>query len=94
MVAYAQAYVASKEVVMQADRHIRLFRNGANQALRIPRDLELPGNEAVIRKEGDRLIVEAVRKPSLLALLAALQPLDEDFPEIEDPPVDDADVEF
>lgn len=73
---------------MQTDRHVRLFRNGANQALRIPRDLELLGNEAVIRKEGDRLIIEAVKKPSLLALLATLQPLDEEFPEIEDPPVD------
>lgn len=79
---------------MQSERHIRLFRNGTNQALRIPRDLELPGNEAVIRKEGDRLIVEAVKKPSLLAILATLQPLDEEFPEMEDPPVNDGDVEF
>jgi antitoxin VapB len=79
---------------MQSERHIRLFRNGRNQALRIPRDLELPGNEAVIRKEGDRLIVEAVKKQSLLALLATLQPLDEEFPEMEDPPVNDGDVEF
>ena len=79
---------------MQSDRHIRLFRNGTNQALRIPRDLELPGNEAVIRKEGDRLIVEAVKKPSLLALLTTLQPLDEEFPEMEDPPVNDCNVEF
>jgi antitoxin VapB len=70
---------------MQTDRHIRLFRNGTNQALRIPRDLELPGNEAVIRKEGDRLIVEAVKKPSLLALLATLSPLDEELPDVEDP---------
>ncbi|MEW6521262.1 MAG: AbrB/MazE/SpoVT family DNA-binding domain-containing protein [Thermodesulfobacteriota bacterium] len=79
---------------MQTDRHIRLFRNGANQALRIPRDLELPGNEAVIRKEGDRLIVEAVKKPSLLALLATLSPLDEEFPDVEDPLVTDGDVVF
>ena len=79
---------------MHTERHIRLFRNGSNQALRIPRDLELPGNDAVIRKEGDRLIVEPVRNPSLLALLATLQPLDEEFPEIEDPPVNDGDVVF
>ncbi len=78
---------------MQTDRHIRLFRNGTNQALRIPRDLELPGNEAVIRKEGDRLLVEAVKKPSLLALLTTLNPLNEKFPEVEDPPVNDGDVE-
>jgi antitoxin VapB len=38
------------------DRHVRLFRNGRNQAIRIPRDLELPGEEAIIRREGARLI--------------------------------------
>jgi antitoxin VapB len=71
---------------MHAERHVRLFKNGRNQALRIPREFELPGSEAIIRKEGDRLIVEPVKRPSLLALLATLEPLDEDFPEIEDPP--------
>jgi len=79
---------------MQTNRHVRLFRNGANQALRIPRDLELPGNEAVIRKEGDCLIVEAVKKRSLLEILSTLVPLAEEFPEIEDPPVNNDDVEF
>jgi hypothetical protein len=29
----------------EVERHIRLFKNGRNQALRIPRDLELPGRE-------------------------------------------------
>jgi antitoxin VapB len=78
---------------MHAERHVRLFKNGRNQALRIPREFELPGSEAIIRKEGDRLIVEPVKRPSLLALLATLQPLDEDFPEIEDPPAtDDVDL--
>jgi len=77
---------------MQTERHIHLFRNGANQALRIPRDLELPGSKAIIHKEGNRLIVEPVDKLSLLATLAALQPLDEDFPEIEDPMVTDVRV--
>jgi antitoxin VapB len=74
---------------MHAGRHVRLFKNGRNQALRIPREFELPGSEAIIRKEGDRLIVEPVKRPSLLALLATLEPLDEDFPEIEDPPASD-----
>jgi antitoxin VapB len=40
------------------ERHVRLFRNGRNQALRIPREFELEGDEAILRKEGDRLIVE------------------------------------
>jgi len=29
-------------------RHVRLFKNGRNQAVRIPRDMELPGDEVVI----------------------------------------------
>lgn len=67
---------------MHTDRHVRLFRNGRNQALRIPRDLELPGEEAILRKEGNRLIVEPVARPSLLTVLKSLPPLVEDFPEI------------
>jgi len=66
------------------ERHVRLFRNGRNQALRIPRDLELEGDEAIIHKEGDRLIVEPVRKGRLLALLATLPPLDEPFPDVDE----------
>lgn len=78
---------------MQTERIVRLFRNGRNQALRIPRELELPGSEAIVRKEGNRLIVEPVRRRSLLELAASWEPLDEDFPEIEDlPPLDDVDL--
>ena len=73
------------------ERHVRLFRNGRNQAIRIPREFEIEGDEAIIHKEGDRLIVEPVRKGKLLALLASLPPLDEPFPDVDDdlPPVDE-----
>lgn len=74
---------------MNPERHVKLFRNGRNQALRIPREMELPGSDAVIRKEGNRLIVEPLAKPSLLTVLASLETLDEEFPEIEELPVDD-----
>ena len=75
-----------------SERHIRLFRNGRNQALRIPREFELDGDEAIIRKEGGRLIVEPVRKGQLLSLLAALLPLDESFPDVDEdlPPLDES----
>ena len=69
-----------------AHRHVRLFRNGRNQAVRIPRDMELPGEEAVMYRDGDRLVIEPAPAPSLLALLASWEPLDEEFPEIEDAP--------
>lgn len=65
------------------ERQVRLFRNGRNQALRIPRDLELPGRQAILRREGRRLVIEPVARPSLLAVLATLKPIDEDFPTIE-----------
>lgn len=68
---------------MATGRLVHLFRNGRNQALRIPREFELPGDQAIIRKEGERLIVEAVRTPSLLSVLATLEPLDEEFPDID-----------
>ncbi len=73
------------------ERHVRLFRNGRNQALRIPREFELAGDEAIIRREGDRLIVEPVRKGRLLALLAELEPLEERLPDVDEtlPPLDD-----
>lgn len=60
--------------------------------MRIPREMDLPGNDAVIRKEGNRLIVEPLAKPSLLAVLASLEPLDEEFPEIEELRVDDVEL--
>lgn len=71
---------------MNAERHVRLFRNGRNQAVRIPRDFELPGDEAILRRDGDRLILEAIPKKSLLDVLAGMETLDEDFPEIEELP--------
>jgi antitoxin VapB len=77
---------------MQTERHVRLFRNGRNQALRIPREFELEGNEAIIRKEGKRLIIESTVKTSLLELLSTWEPLDQDFPEIEDRPVEPEDI--
>ena len=70
---------------MLTERYVRLFRNGRNQALRIPRDLELPGRAAILRKEGARLIVEPVTGPSLLAVLANLEPIDEELPPIARP---------
>ena len=71
---------------MVPERYVKLFRNGRNQALRIPREFELPGEDAVIRKEGSRLVIEPVPPRSLLALLATLLPLEDDFPPILDLP--------
>ncbi|MBV5305850.1 MAG: AbrB/MazE/SpoVT family DNA-binding domain-containing protein [Desulfobulbaceae bacterium] len=77
---------------MQTGRHVRLFRNGKNQALRIPKEFELEGHEAIIHKDGDRLIVEPVKRKNLLGLLAGWKPVEEDFPEIPDTLIEAEDI--
>lgn len=62
--------------------------------MRIPREFELEGDEAIIRKEGSRLIIEPVQKDGLLSVLAKLVPIEEDFADVDEslPALDD--VEF
>lgn len=76
------------------ERHVRLFRNGRNQALRIPREFELEGDEAIIRREGDCLIVQPLGTGGLLEALSRLRPLDEAFPDVDEslPPLDEIDL--
>lgn len=68
---------------MQSQRHARLFRNGRNQALRIPREFEFPGDEVIIHKDGDRLILEPVKMRNLLEVLAGLKPVTDAFPNVD-----------
>lgn len=74
-------------------RHVRLFRNGANQAVRIPKEFELPGKEAVMHREGDRLIIESVKvKATTLAeAMKDWEDMDEPFPDVDEGllPLDD-----
>jgi antitoxin VapB len=83
--AYALAY-AGGDPFVPAERHVKLFKNGRNQAVRIPREFELPGEDAIMRKEGERLIIEPSPSRSLLRVLATLAPLEESFPPISDSP--------
>jgi antitoxin VapB len=64
---------------MAEQRHVELFRNGRNQAVRIPVGFELPGDEAIMHRDGDRLVIEPVRKRGLVALLRTMKPLGVDF---------------
>ncbi len=88
-------HIASENMApygVEADvRHVRLFKNGANQAVRIPKEFELPGKDAIMRREGNKLIIEAVRPPkgTVAALVYALDtirhlgPVDEPFPDVD-----------
>lgn len=74
-------------------REARLFRNNRSQAIRIPVEFELPGDRALIRREGNTLIIEPIRKPANIhELLTAWKEEgapgpDDQFPDIEDQPV-------
>jgi antitoxin VapB len=70
--------------IHSASRSARLFRNGRNQALRIPREFEIEGNEVLIIKDGDRLVLEPIKRTSgLAALLASWDALDQSFPDVD-----------
>ena len=73
-------------------RQIRLLRDDHVQALHIPPEFELPGTEAIITRDGNRLIIEPVQKMGLAALLDSWGPLDDDIPEIDDPPLPPKDI--
>ena len=77
-------------------RHVRLFRNGANQAVRIPKEFELPGKEAIMRREGDRLIIEPtpLKTQTLAELMKDWEDIDEPFPDVDEGllPLDDIEL--
>lgn len=76
-------------------RHVRIFKNGSSQAVRIPREFELPGNEAIMqRDERGRLILESLPRQKLLDLLSLWKPLDEKdrLPAIEDRPAESVEI--
>lgn len=66
-------------------REAKLFRNNKSQAVRIPADFEFSGDRVLISRDGDRLIIEPVRRKNLLDVLAGLEPLgpEDQFPDID-----------
>lgn len=85
-------HMPTRRRVTAREQHVELFRNGRNQAVRIPRESELPGNDAIMRREGERLIIEPAPPKSLLALLEKLSPIADKFPSISEPGTDPVDL--
>ena len=48
-------------------------------------EFELPGDEAIMHRDGDRLVIEPVRKRGLVALLNTMKPFEHQFPRTDDP---------
>jgi antitoxin VapB len=52
-------------------KEAKLFRNNRSQAVRIPVEFELPGDRVLIHREGRKLIIEPVIRPTnIVGLLA------------------------
>ena len=79
-------------------KEAKLFRNNRSQAVRIPVEFELPGDRVLIHREGNKLIIEPVNRPSniieLLAKWRTEEPLgpEDQFPTIEDIPAKPEDI--
>ena len=76
-------------------RYVRLFKNGRSQAVRIPREFELPGKEAMLRRdESGRLILQPLPRTKLVDLLSTWTPLGEkdQLPAIEDRPAEPLEI--
>lgn len=65
---------------MSERRRVQLLRNGRNQAVQIPVEFELPASEAIMHRQGDRLVIEPARKRGLIALLKTMKPIEESLP--------------
>jgi antitoxin VapB len=69
----------------------KLFRNGGSQAVRIPKEMRFATDEVLLRREGDRLILEPKAR-TLAALSREMgEPLDWDW-DAPDPTVRPEDV--
>jgi len=67
-------------------REAKLFRNNKSQAVRIPADFEMPGDRVIIHRDGDRLVIEPIRRKNLLEVLASLKPFgpEDQFPDFDE----------
>jgi antitoxin VapB len=69
---------------MTAGRRVKIFKIGRHQAVRIPREFEFLGEDAIMRKQGERLVIGPAAPQFLLALLKTLKPIEADFAPIPD----------
>lgn len=58
----------------------KLFQNGNSQAVRLPKEFRMPGNEVKISKKGNQIIIEPL-ETTWDALFESLAEFPEDFME-------------
>lgn len=79
---------------MLKEYHVKLIQQGNIQTLPIPKELKITTSSVMIHQEDDKLIIEPLRQKSLLKALSTLEPLEEDFPDIDEGllPLDDIEI--
>jgi antitoxin VapB len=64
----------------QEERTARLFRNGRNQAVRLPVEFEIDADEVTVRREGNQIVL-IPRPRSWMSYFSTARTLSEDFPD-------------
>lgn len=70
----------ARSISMASSRRASIFKNGANQAVRLPQELRFPKEvkEVRIRKQGDSLVLSPIR-PDWASFFALKVDVPEDF---------------
>lgn len=66
----------------------KLFKNGRSQAVRLPKEFRLPGNEAIISHMGDAIVLQPIRH-SWLDIYNHLEEISDFMEKREDLPPED-----
>ena len=75
------------------ERRVDVINDGPSQAIRIPSEFALPGEHAIVRKDGARLIIEPTAPTSILSMLEAVDPNDDPPDQALALPLDDPEFE-
>ena len=79
---------------MLKEYHVKLIQQGNVQTLPIPKQLKITTSSVMIHQEDNKLIIEPLRQKFLLKVLSTLEPLEEDFSDIDEGllPLDDIEI--
>jgi virulence-associated protein VagC len=54
--------IYQEKEIMAATVTARLFKNGRSQAVRLPKEFRFPGDEVLVRREGEAVILEPIKR--------------------------------
>jgi len=74
------------------ERRVKLLKIGRRHAVRFPCDFKLSSRDAIMRRAGNKLIIEPAPLRSLSDVLKTFSPLDMDFSHIADPRPDPVEI--